>query len=120
MMKGYIDLVFEHAGRYYLADYKTNYLGATAADYLPAQLEPAMRASHYDLQYLIYSVALHRHLRNRLPDYDYARDFGGVYYLFLRGMDPAHEAGCGIFFEQPAPSLIQALDELFAGGSGYG
>ncbi len=119
MMKGYIDLVFEHEGRYYLADYKTNYLGATAADYLPAQLESAMRAYHYDLQYLIYSVALHRHLRNCLPDYDYARDFGGVYYLFLRGMNPAHETGCGIFFEQPAQALILALDDLFAGGGGH-
>jgi len=119
MMKGYIDLVFEQEGRYYLADYKTNYLGATPADYLPAQLESAMRANHYDLQYLIYTVALHRHLRNRLPDYDYTRDFGGVYYLFLRGMNPAHEAGCGIFFEQPAQALILALDTLFAGGGGH-
>src|SRR5690606_8157537 len=86
LMKGYIDLVFEYQDRYYLADYKSNWLGASYADYSAERLAAVMGEQGYYLQYLIYSVALHRYLRQRLPDYDYERHFGGVYYLFLRGM----------------------------------
>jgi len=66
---------------------------------------------------LIYTVALHRYLRLRLPDYDYQRHFGGVFYLFLRGMDPALGPDCGVFHDRPAPALVTALDELMATGS---
>ncbi|APZ44016.1 exodeoxyribonuclease V subunit beta [Acidihalobacter ferrooxydans] len=115
MMKGFIDLVFRHGGRYYLADYKSNHLGDRPEDYAPALLDAAMREHRYDLQYLIYCVALHRHLRARLPDYDYARDFGGVFYLFLRGMRPADGPRLGVYRDRPEPALIAALDRLFAG-----
>lgn len=114
-MKGYIDLVFEHGGRYYLIDYKSNWLGRRADDYRPERLAEAMAESSYHLQYLIYAVALHRYLGLRLPDYDYARHFGGVLYLFLRGMDPAHP-GCGVYADHPSPALVEALDGYFAGG----
>ncbi|AOV16043.1 hypothetical protein BJI67_02225 [Acidihalobacter aeolianus] len=116
MMKGYIDLVFRRDRRYYLVDYKSNHLGDRAEDYAPPRLAEAMREHRYDLQYLIYCVALHRHLRARLPGYDYARDFGGVFYLFLRGMRPADGPRLGVYRDRPEPALVDALDALFAGG----
>jgi exodeoxyribonuclease V beta subunit len=115
-IRGFIDLAFEFEGRYYLADYKSNYLGAHIEDYAPAQLSEAMSASWYDLQYLLYSVALHRHLRLHLVDYDYERHFGGAYYLFVRAMRPAHGRSAGVYFTRPARALIEALDAaLYAG-----
>lgn len=87
MLKGFIDLVFRHEGRYYLLDYKSNWLGEDREAYTRPAMEQAMRAHRYDLQYQLYSLALHRYLRHRLADYDYDRHFGGVIYLFLRGMD---------------------------------
>lgn len=109
-MIGFIDLVFEHQGRYYLADYKSNRLDG----YGPANLRAAMAAHRYDLQYLIYTVALHRYLGQRLRGYDYERHFGGVYYLFPRGMSPQGGNG-GIFFDRPGFALIEGLDGLFGG-----
>lgn len=95
MLKGFIDLVFRHEGRYYLLDYKSNWLGEDREAYTRPAMEQAMRAHRYDLQYQLYSLALHRYLRHRLADYDYDRHFGGVIYLFLRGMDG--QEGAGIF-----------------------
>ncbi|AOU99080.1 exodeoxyribonuclease V subunit beta [Acidihalobacter yilgarnensis] len=118
MMKGFIDLVFRRDGRYYLADYKSNHLGDRAEDYAQGNLAEAMREHRYDLQYLIYCVALHRHLRARLPGYDYARDFGGVFYLFLRGMRPADGPRLGVYHDRPESGLIDALDALFTGEAG--
>ncbi len=115
MMKGYIDLVFEYQGRYYLADYKSNHLGDTPEAYDAVALTEAMAAHHYELQYLIYAVALHRHLATRIADYDYNSHFGGVYYLFLRGMEPALGAAGGVYFDRPERAFIEALDGLFAG-----
>ncbi len=115
LMKGYIDLVFEHAGRYYLADYKSNRLGVRTEDYDALALAAAMREHRYDLQYLIYAVALHRYLHQRLSGYNYARHFGGAYYLFLRGMDPQQGSRYGVFFDRPARALIERLDGLFRG-----
>ncbi len=94
MLKGFIDLVFRHEGRYYLLDYKSNWLGEDREAYTRSAMEQAMRAHRYDLQYQLYSLALHRYLRHRLADYDYDRHFGGVIYLFLRGMD-GQEGGRG-------------------------
>ena len=113
MMTGIIDLVFRHQGQWWIVDYKTNYLGPRREDYAPARLTAAVAASDYDLQYLIYTVALHRWLRQSLGEaYDYARDIGGVRYLFLRGMDPADPSGHGIHADRPAAALIEALDDL--------
>ncbi|MEA4612048.1 exodeoxyribonuclease V subunit beta [Klebsiella pneumoniae] len=114
MLKGFIDLVFRHEGRYYLLDYKSNWLGEDREAYTRAAMEQAMRAHRYDLQYQLYSLALHRYLRHRLADYDYDRHFGGVIYLFLRGMD-GQEGGQGIFTTRPVRPLIDGLDQLFAG-----
>ena len=114
-MRGFIDLVFEVDGRYYIVDYKTNRLGNTLQDYDAAALTQAMAHSHYYLQYLIYSVAVHRHLASRLPGYDYQQHFGGVYYLFLRGMGD-HSGHYGVFADRLSLALIQAFEALLQQG----
>jgi exodeoxyribonuclease V beta subunit len=114
MVTGIIDLVFEHAGRYCIADYKSNFLGGQFADYERAGLEQTVYERRYDLQYLLYTLALHRYLRRRLAGYDYARDFGGIYYLFLRGMRPETGPDCGVYCVRPDEALVDALDrEIF-------
>ena len=110
-LRGFIDLVFEHGGRYYVVDYKSNHLGTSGAAYAPERLRSAMADHHYYLQYLIYTAALHRHLRARLPGYDYDRHVGGVRYLFLRGMSPDHP-GRGVFRDRPSRASIEALCAL--------
>ena len=113
-LKGFVDLVFCWNERWYIVDYKSNLLGSTYGDYLPGRLQAPMAAHHYTLQYHIYTVALHRHLNSRLPGYDYQRHFGGVFYLFLRGMAPELGASCGISAHRPPPELIEALSkEIF-------
>ena len=114
IMTGFVDLIFEYRGRYYIADYKSNHLGDQLADYQPAQLKAAMQQHRYDLQYLIYTVALHRYLKGRLVGYDYERDFGGVYYLFLRGITPEQGRESGVYFDKPEYSLIKQLEQLFS------
>ena len=114
MLKGFIDLVFRWQGRYYLLDYKSNWLGESAEDYTPEAMLRAMAGHRYDLQYQLYTLALHRYLRHRLPDYDYRRHFGGVFYVFLRGVAPEHP-GDGVVFRCPEPEFIAALDRLFSG-----
>ncbi|MCP3687719.1 MAG: exodeoxyribonuclease V subunit beta [Gammaproteobacteria bacterium] len=117
LITGVIDLVFEFKGKYYLADYKSNMLGTRLDDYSPAKLTRAMLDRRYDLQSLIYSVALHRYLRQRLPNYDYHQHFGGSYYLFMRAMRPQSGPAYGVHFEKPAFSDMLALDQLFSDGS---
>jgi exodeoxyribonuclease V beta subunit len=116
-LRGFIDLVFEHQGRFYLVDYKSNRLGPSASDYEQPALARAMGEHHYYLQYHLYALALHRYLRARLPGYAYERQFGGVFYLFLRGMSARHPAGTGVFFDLPAQALIDALDRAMGGAS---
>ncbi|NIC39599.1 PD-(D/E)XK nuclease family protein, partial [Aquabacterium sp. A08] len=86
MFKGFMDLVFEHRGRYYVADYKSNWLGPHDADYTADALRAEVLRARYELQYALYLLALHRLLRQRLPGYDYDRHMGGAVYLFLRGL----------------------------------
>ncbi|MSP24476.1 MAG: hypothetical protein EXR75_04795 [Myxococcales bacterium] len=113
-LKGYIDLVFRHGGRYYLADYKTNHLGDTLASYETSRLGAAMSDGHYYLQYHLYALALHRHLEQRLRDYDYEEHFGGVHYLFVKGMTRGSGTLAGSFFEKPPRARLNALSALFA------
>ncbi|NLR36132.1 exodeoxyribonuclease V subunit beta [Aeromonas hydrophila] len=112
MLKGFIDLVFEWQGRWYLLDYKSNHLGMSPADYSRSALEQAMAEHRYDLQYQLYSLALHRLLALRLPGYDFEQHFGGVFYLFLRGMPQG-----GIFHTRPSRELVLGLDRLFSEGA---
>ncbi len=113
LMTGKIDLTYVRDGRWYVLDYKSNRL----PDYTPAQLDAAMRHSEYDLQALVYTVALHRWLRFRIgAGYDYARDFGGIRYLFCRGLDASRTPSPGLYAHRFAPELVDAVDQLFAGG----
>ena len=112
MFKGFIDLAFELDGRYYVADYKSNWLGPDDTAYSSLAMEQAILAHRYDLQYVLYLLALHRQLRARLPGYDYDRDVGGALFIFLRG---TAAATCGLYFVKPPRSLIEQLDALFRG-----
>jgi exodeoxyribonuclease V beta subunit len=112
MLKGFIDLVFEHGGRYYILDYKSNHLGDGPWAYGPEPMAEAMLEHRYDLQFVLYTLALHRLLKARLPGYDYDRHMGGAVYLFLRGVDAA---GRGVYGERPPRALIQRLDADFSG-----
>lgn len=115
-LTGSVDLLFERHDRWYIVDWKSNDLGAAASSYERPALERAMFASHYTLQYHLYVLALHRHLRARLRDYDYERHIGGVWYAFLRGIDAASERGW--YHDRPPRRLIDALDEtLLEGGT---
>jgi len=117
LINGIIDLVFEQDGRFYLADYKSNHLGYSLDAYSPEAITKTIHERRYDLQYLLYTLALHRYLKLRLPDYDYDRHFGGVYYLFLRGMRPATGSSRGVFFVKLERALIEQLDtEIFRAG----
>jgi len=108
-MKGFMDMVFWHDGRYYLLDWKSNFLGRELGDYAPDGLARAMAEGAYYLQYHLYTLALHQYLAARLPDYRYERHFGGIYYVFLRGLDPAAGPQYGIFRDRPPAALIAEL-----------
>ncbi|PLR31932.1 hypothetical protein CYR32_16400, partial [Chimaeribacter coloradensis] len=97
-----------------LLDYKSNWLGESAAAYTQPAMAQAMAEHRYDLQYQLYSLALHRYLRHRLADYDIDRHFGGVIYLFLRGIDQQHPEN-GIFRCRPSAAFIREMDALFEG-----
>jgi len=113
LLGGFIDLVFAWGGRYHVLDYKTNWLGPALDGYAGSGLEQAMALHHYPLQALIYTVALHRHLRQRLRGYDPARDLGDSWYLFVRavGLAPGH----GVWRRRWPTALIAALDDALAG-----
>ena len=114
LMTGKIDLTYVNGGRVHVLDYKSNLLPA----YDQAALAEAMRASEYDLQALLYVVALHRWLRvRRGGDYDYDRDFGGVRYLFCRGLDRAEPAR-GVIAPRFEQALVEAVDALLGGRGG--
>ena len=116
MLKGFIDLVFEHEGRYYVVDYKSNWLGPDDAAYTAAKMRAQILHSRYELQYVLYLFALHRLLKVRVPDYDYDRHVGGAVYMFLRG---ARSAGQGLHVDRPPRALIERLDALFAHGDAH-
>ncbi|MCH2108395.1 MAG: UvrD-helicase domain-containing protein [Polyangiaceae bacterium] len=112
-LRGFIDLIFEHRGRFYVLDYKSNDLGEHLNDYHWAAMADSMSEHHYFLQAALYSLALHRYLAWRLPDYSYQRYFGGVRYAFLRGMAPGNPAQ-GVFAFRLTEECIQKLDRLFS------
>jgi exodeoxyribonuclease V beta subunit len=114
-LKGYIDLVFEHEGRVYVVDYKTNHLGDHYADYEAPAMREAMAHSHYYLQYHLYALAVDRLMRQQKPGYTYEENFGGVVYLFVRGLRPAGAGDEGVFFEKPPLARMQALSAVFDG-----
>lgn len=111
MLKGFIDLVFEYQGRYYVADYKSNYLGADDSAYTQPAMREKILSSRYDMQYVLYTLALHKLLKARLGNqYDYDTHIGGVVYLFLRGYNAP---GAGAFVDKPQKNLILELETYF-------
>ena len=130
-LSGSLDLVVRVPGsagapRFAVIDYKTNWLGAAGEPlstwhYRPEALVEAMYRSHYPLQALLYTVALHRYLRWRLPGYDPERNLAGALYLFVRGMvgpttPRVDDQPCGVFGWKPPAALVQALSGVFDGG----
>jgi exodeoxyribonuclease V beta subunit len=115
-MKGYIDLVFQHAGRFYLLDWKTNYLGPNLDDYGQLALFQTMQKDLYVLQYHLYTLALHQYLRYRKPEYCYEENFGGVFYIFIRGVDHTRGPETGVFFDFPDPDLVHTLGNTLIPG----
>ena len=115
MLKGFIDLVFEHDGRYYVLDWKSNWLGDDPGVYRDGMLDQAMVEHRYDLQYQLYALALHRFLKARKANYNYDDHFGGVYYIFLRGVKAGSDSG--IFKAKPSLALLSEMESLIDGGS---
>ena len=114
MLKGFIDLVAEHQGRYYVIDWKSNWLGENETAYSVESMKKVILEKRYDLQYVLYLLALHRYLKCRLPDYDYDQHIGGAAYFFLRGNEADSQ---GVFFDKPDRIVIEGLDRLFSGQS---
>ncbi|WDD93572.1 exodeoxyribonuclease V subunit beta [Burkholderia sp. FERM BP-3421] len=117
-IKGFIDMIVEHDGRFWIIDWKSNHLGTTPDAYGTRALEVAMAQHAYHLQALIYTVALHRYLARRLPDYDYDSHIAGYLYLFVRGVRPGWRSGgapAGVHARRPARALVEALDALMRG-----
>jgi exodeoxyribonuclease V beta subunit len=111
MLQGFIDMVFEHGGRYYIIDWKSNHLGDRTEEYLPDRLLHSMAHHAYILQYHLYTLALDRLLRLRLPGYDYENHFGGAIYVFLRGVS-AGDPKCGIFHDRPSTEFIRRANGI--------
>jgi len=114
-MKGFMDMVFRFEDRYYLVDWKSNFLGASVEDYGPENLARAMEENFYTLQYTFYTLALNQYLKLRAQGYDYERHFGGIFYVFLRGVDPGKGPEFGIYRDKPRRDLIEALSEELIG-----
>lgn len=112
-LKGFIDLVFEFDDRFYVLDWKSNHLGNRHEDYHPEAMNQTILESYYDLQYHLYTLALDKYLRLRLPGYQYETHFGGVRYLFLRGVSP-ERPDLGIYRARPSYSVIQELSKLMS------
>jgi len=108
-LTGFIDLTVRQNGKYYILDYKSNYLGDNIEDYQPEKLSKEIESANYDMQYHIYTVALKKYLKARIPDFDYARDFGGVGYLFVRGMRTGSDNG--VWWVKPSEQVINRLEQ---------
>lgn len=109
LLHGFIDLIIAFEGRYYLLDYKSNHLGSQPAAYTAAAMTAEIAHHGYFVQYLLYSLALHRYLQQRLPDYHYEQHFGGVYYLFIRGVAQHGDELRGVYYRRLPYALVEAL-----------
>ena len=110
MLKGFIDLTLEQDGRYWVLDYKSNYIAD--GQYDSAALIQQMLAHRYDVQAALYAVAIHRLLQSRLPDYKPQEHLGGALYWFLRG---GHAANKGVLAVDIPLDLVNKLDALLQG-----
>jgi len=112
-MTGFIDLIVRQNGRYFILDYKSNHLGDQVEDYSAGSLKMEIEANGYDLQYHLYTLALVKFLERRLPDFNYEEHFGGVAYLFVRGMRKGESSG--VWFHKPDKEVISNLNDLLGG-----
>ncbi|NTW54078.1 MAG: exodeoxyribonuclease V subunit beta [Chlorobaculum sp.] len=112
MLMGFMDMVFEAQGRYWLLDWKSNHLGNSVEEYRRERLDRAMQENLYRLQYLLYTVALDRFLELRVPGYRYETHFGGAIYVFLRGVSAERGETFGFYRDLPPVELIRELSEL--------
>jgi exodeoxyribonuclease V beta subunit len=119
-LRGFVDCVLRDGERWYIVDYKSNDLGADASAYRREALVAEMVRHDYVLQAHLYAVAVHRYLQWRVAGYDYARHFGGVFYLFVRGMAPARGPATGVLFERPAAAVIDRLSAILTGAGQRG
>ena len=110
-MKGFIDLVFQYDDRFFIVDWKSNFLGDKIENYEFNRLKEVMEEELYILQYHIYTVALDQYLRMRMPEYNYEKHFGGVYYIFLRGVEPELGYNYGVYRDRPSSDFINELGE---------
>ena len=115
-MRGFIDLVFEYEGKFYVLDWKSNFLGNSIENYSQDKLVDSILTGFYFLQYHIYCLALHLYLQNRLPGYRYESHLGGVFYVFLRGVKQNLGPGYGIYHDLPDLSTIELLNAQFLSG----
>ncbi|MEI8187258.1 MAG: exodeoxyribonuclease V subunit beta [Chlorobiaceae bacterium] len=116
MLMGFIDMVLEEGGRYYLLDWKSNHLGNGYQDYGEESMRDAMAKNMYTLQYLLYTVALNRYLSLRVKNYSYSTHFGGVIYVFLRGVSGEEGETTGFYRDCPDEELIRELTQLLIEG----
>ena len=116
-IRGFIDLVFEYQGRWYVLDYKSNILGNAYGDYSNEKINECVKDHRYDLQYGLYTLALHRHLRQRLPGYSYDQHFGGALLAFLRGMQGVDAPQSGVHFHRFSEQEINTLDLFYSPSS---
>ncbi len=112
-MKGYIDLFFEKEDRFYILDWKSNHLGDRLENYQSGPLKEAMKSEHYILQYHIYLTAIYKYLQLRYKGYSYQKHFGGVYYIFLRGIDGRSDSG--VYFDRPEEEMVRRMREVLVG-----
>ena len=111
LLMGFADLVFEHEGKYWVLDYKSNSVATDDNGYHDAALASAMASHRYDVQGAIYMLALHRLLRSRLgDDYDPDQHMGGAVFFFLRGI--SNEATHGCYHLPATRSFLEELDQL--------
>jgi len=108
-LKGFIDSVVQHKGRFYLLDWKSNLLGTEPEDYHRDRLGAVMARDYYVLQYHLYALALHAYLERRMPQYSYDEHFGGIFYVFLRGLQPDGNPDYGVFYDRPARGFMQKM-----------
>jgi exodeoxyribonuclease V beta subunit len=109
-------MVFCHQGKFYLVDWKSNHLGSALENYTPDSLQGVMTENLYILQYHLYTLALYQLLRQRKPNFDYETEFGGVFYIFFRGVAETQQGTFGVFEDRPPLSLINRLGKALIPG----
>ena len=112
-MNGKMDMFFEHAGKYYILDWKSNFLGDSLDHYKKELLNDVMSENNYHLQYLLYTVAAKKYLESRMPAFNYENDLGGVIYLFVRGVRIGGDSG--VFSYKPPLEMIEKVEQILNG-----